>query len=80
MKIIKSREMRKYHGFTDIEDEYLKDVTRLLEEGSLPKSVTKRIFNAVKGMTEPRKIMSAIKRNLPDEFFKSTVTAKDQSM
>ncbi|MBD3338614.1 MAG: hypothetical protein GF353_05880 [Candidatus Lokiarchaeota archaeon] len=31
-------------------------------------------------MTEPRKIMSAIKRNLPDEFFKSTVTAKDQSM
>jgi len=80
LKIIKSREVRKYYGFTDIEEQYLRDVAKLLEEGALPKSVTKRIFNEVKDLTEPRKILGAIKRNLPDEFFKSTITAKDQSL
>lgn len=80
LKIVKSREMRKYFGFTDIEEKYLKDVARLLEEGALPKSVTKRIFNEVKDITDPRKILSAIRRNIPLDFFKSTVTAKEQSM
>ncbi|HDT12118.1 MAG TPA: helicase, partial [Candidatus Marinimicrobia bacterium] len=80
LKIVKSREVRKYYGFTDIEETYLKDVARLLEEGALPKSVTKRIFNEVRDLTDPRKILGAIRHNLPDEFFKSTVTAKDQSL
>jgi len=80
LKILKAREMRRYDNFTDLDDEYLKNVRKLLEEGTLPKTVAKRIFNQIKGETNPMKILAGIKRNLPEQFFNSTATAKDISM
>ncbi len=80
LKILKSREMRRYDNFTDIDDEYLKNVRKLLEEGALPKTVAKRIAAEIIGETNPMKILAGIKRNLPEQFFNSTATAKDISM
>ncbi|MHA1796327.1 MAG: helicase-related protein [Promethearchaeota archaeon] len=80
LKILKSREMRKYSGFTDIDETYIKNVIKLLEDGVLPKSVTKRIFNEIKDLTHPIKILGAIKRNLPIEFFKTNYNSYDQLM
>jgi len=79
-KILKSREMRRYNGFTDIDDEYLENVRKLLDEGTLPKTVAKRIFAEIKDVSNPIKILAAIKRNLPNQFFNSTASAKDASM
>ena len=77
-KILKSREMRRYNGFTDIDDEYLGNVRKLLDEGALPKTVAKRIFAEIKDQVNPMKILAGIKRNLPDQFFNNT--AKDASI
>jgi len=80
LKILKSKEVRKYSGFTDVDENYMKSVVKLLEDGVLPKSVTKRIFNEIKDLTHPLKILGAVKRNLPNEFFRTNSISYDLLM
>ncbi len=80
LKILKSGEIKRYDGFTDLDDEYLDKVRKLLEEGGMPKKTAKTIFNELKGEVNPMKILAIIKRNLPNQLFNSTQTAKDISM
>ncbi len=80
LKILKSKEVRKYNGFTEIDEKYIKSVIKLLEDGALPKSVTKRIFGEIKDLAHPPKIIGAVKRNLPNEFFTSNNISYDHIM
>ena len=80
LKILKAKEVRRYDGFTDLDDEYLNKVRKLLEEGAMPKKTAKTIFNELKGETNPMKILAIIKRNLPNQLFNATQTTKDISM
>ena len=80
LKILKAREMRRYDGFTDLDDEYLDKVRKLIEDGAMPKKTAKTIFNELKEETNPMKILAIIKRNLPNQLFNATQTAKDISM
>ena len=79
-KILNAKEMRRYNGFTDTDDEYLAKVRVMLDEGGMPKTVAKRIFSEIKDEKNPMKILAAIKRNLPEQFFNHTASAKDMSM
>ncbi len=80
LKILKSKEMRRFDGFTDLDDEYLERVRKLLEEGGMPKKTAKTIFNEIKNETDPMKILATIKRNLPNQLFNAIQTAKEISM
>ena len=80
LKILKAKEVRRYDGFTDLDDEYLDKVRKLLEEGAMPKKTAKTIFTELKGETNPMKILAIIKRNLPIQLFNATQTTKDISM
>jgi superfamily II DNA/RNA helicase len=77
LKILRSKEIRKYTGFTELDDDYLKLVINLLEDGVIPKSVTKRIFSEIKNLTNPIKIIGAVKRNLPNEFLARNFTVHE---
>jgi len=79
-KILNAKEIKRYNGFTDTDDEYLAKVRDMLDEGGMPKTVAKRIFTEIKDETNPMKILAAIKRNLPEQFFNHTASAKDVSM
>jgi superfamily II DNA/RNA helicase len=79
-KILDAKEIKRYNGFTDTDDEYLAKVRDMLDEGAMPKTVAKRIFTEIKDETNPMKILAAIKRNLPEQFFNQTASAKDVSM
>jgi superfamily II DNA/RNA helicase len=78
-KILNAKEMKMFKGFTEMDDEYLRKVRELLDEGGMPKTVAKRIFNDIKEEANPMKILAAIKRNLPEQFFNHTASAKDVS-
>ncbi len=77
LKILKSKEMRAYKGFTELDEAYIKNVIKLLEDGVLPKQTTKRIFNEIKNLTTPLKILASVKRNLPDEFLNANHNTYD---
>jgi superfamily II DNA/RNA helicase len=80
LKILKSKEMRRYDGFTDLDDEYLKSVRKLIEDGSMPKTTAKKIFENLKGKTEPKEILLSIKRNLPIQLLNSAQTTMNFSI
>ena len=79
LKILKSKELRLYKGFTEDADQFIKDVIKLLEEGSLSKNLTKRIFSELKEHTQPLKVFGVLKKNIPDDYFRGTATKKDEA-
>jgi len=59
-------------GFTEDEENYLKEVQKLIEEGTLPKQTTKNIIKKLGKENNYFKIYGIIKKNIPEEFFKKT--------
>ncbi|KAF0152210.1 MAG: helicase [Ignavibacteria bacterium] len=74
LRILKSKQIKNYQGFTDDDDLYIQNVIKLLQEGALPKQTTKTLANALEGIEEPIKMLSKIKTNIPDEFFKEHIS------
>jgi len=80
LKILKSREMKTFDGFTEIDEDYIKRTIKLLEDGAVPKSATKRIYEEIKEQKQPARILTAVKRNLPEEFFRDNSISHDHLM
>lgn len=69
LRILKSKQIRNYQGFTEDDDNYIQKVIKLLEDGALPKQTTKNVAQSLNGIEEPIRILSKIKTNIPEEFF-----------
>ena len=80
LKILKSKEMKTFDGFTEIDEDYIKRTIKLLEDGAVPKSATKRIYEEIKEQKQPARILTAVKRNLPEEFFRDNSISHDHLM
>jgi len=79
LKILRAKEIRLYKGFTEEADQYIKQVIKLLEEGSLSKNLTKRVYGELKNEIAPLKILGVLKKNISDDYFKGTATIKDEA-
>ncbi len=69
LKVLRSKQVKNYQGFTEDDDLYIQKVISLLEDGALPKQTTKNVVQAVNGIEDPLKILAKIKTNIPEEFF-----------
>ncbi|MDP3830517.1 MAG: helicase-related protein, partial [Ignavibacteriaceae bacterium] len=69
LRILKSKQIKNYQGFTEDDDLYFQKVIQLLVDGSLPKQTTKNLVNALVGIEQPMQMLAKIKTNIPDEFF-----------
>ena len=69
LRILRSKQMKSYQGFTEDDDLYVQKVIKLLEDGALPKQTTKSVIQALNGTEDPIKILAKIKTNIPEEFF-----------
>ncbi len=74
LRILKSKQIKNYQGFTEDDDEYIQKVIKLLEDGALPKQTTKTVAQSLNGIEEPIKILSKIKTNIPEEFFTAHIS------
>lgn len=61
-------------GFTDDDEEYLRKVLNLLEEGILPKQTAKSILKHIGKETNHIKIYGIIRKNISDDFFAQGIT------
>jgi len=69
IKLLRTREMRKFKGFTDVDDQFLQAVRSAFEAGRIPKPIAKKTQQAVKPIaTEPLKVLNALKKTIPPEF------------
>ena len=72
LRRLKAREIKHYHGFTDEDEEYIRQVMQLLIDGALPRPTTKKVADALKKDSDPLKVLGILKRDIPDEFFQPT--------
>jgi len=72
LQVLKAKEIRRYHGFTDDDESYLENVIREIEEGGLPKQTTKRLAKQLKEELQknpnPLRILALLKIHIPDAF------------
>lgn len=77
VKILRSKEIKYFKGFTDEDEAYINSVIRILEEGALPKRTAKDLLKLLnKELGEkfnPLKLLSILKVSIPSEFFKETL-------
>jgi len=72
LKRLKAKEIRRYQGFTEDDEEYIQKVIKLLIDGALPKPTTKKVAEALKTEVEPLKVLGILKRDIPAQFFQPT--------
>jgi len=61
-------------GFTEDEENYLKEVQKLIEEGTLAKQTTKNIMNKIGKENNHLKMYAVIKNNISETFFKTPIS------
>lgn len=73
-RILKSKEVRQFPGFTEYDEEYLSKVISELEAGGIPMKLAKKINEKIESNPElimnPLKILAILRTKLPEEFLK----------
>lgn len=72
LRRLKSKDIRHFKGFTDEDEEYIRAIIRLLEDGALPRPTTKKLMTALQNEIDPKKILGVMRRDLPASFFHPT--------
>jgi hypothetical protein len=74
LKILNSKEFKRFKSFTEIEEDFLRKVKKALSDGVVPKTTLQSIHKEIKGRTDPKKIISIIQRIIPKQILEpSTV-------
>lgn len=77
---LKTREIRQYHGFTENDDELIREVIQALEDGIIPRNTSKRLKQKLEKVSEPLKVLKIIRENLSETLLQSYPTQRAVSM
>jgi hypothetical protein len=73
LKRLKAKDISRFHGFTDEDETYIRQVIGLIDDGALPRPTTKKVADALKREAAPFKVLGTLKREIPKEFFQATI-------
>ncbi|MCD6579817.1 helicase [bacterium] len=68
LTILCAREVREYQGFTEDDEEFIKRVIRLIEDGAVPKNTIKNIKKAIENQDDPLKIFHILKKYVDNQL------------
>lgn len=71
IKVLKA--ISRFQGYTEEEENYVRDVMQLLEEGALPRQTIKTLTKELKGQSDPMQILTRLRVNIPGEFFTDSI-------
>jgi superfamily II DNA or RNA helicase len=74
IKLLKTRDFRLFKGFTEEDEDFIAKLGQLLAEGGLPKQTAKNAAELIKAENNPLKILAILRKKIPTEFFKDTVS------
>jgi superfamily II DNA or RNA helicase len=72
LRRLRTNDVRRFKGFTDEDEDFLRAVMRLLEDGSLPRPTTKKAWEGIKDEAHPARILSTLRREIPASFFQAS--------
>jgi superfamily II DNA or RNA helicase/HKD family nuclease len=65
---LRAKEIKRFQGFTDDDEDFISAVMTLLEEGTLPKATAKTLKGAIEKEIEPLKVLHALRKHVPKEY------------
>jgi superfamily II DNA or RNA helicase len=72
LRVLKSKDIKEYKGFTPDDEYYLDLVISELDSGGIPKKITQNIYSKIVDSPEiisnPLKLIGILKKELPDDF------------
>lgn len=71
LKRLRTKEIRNFPGYTEDDEEYIRQVIRLLEDGALPRPTLKKLTEAFKSQAQPLKLLGIMRRDIPSQFFQA---------
>lgn len=81
-KVLKAKQVRKFQGFTEEDEEYISDVIAELDAGGIPKKLSQRIYTKVEKTPElllnPLKLLALLKLELPIAFLQPNQVEQGQ--
>jgi hypothetical protein len=61
-----------FAGYTEDDEEFIRKVIRLLEDGALPRPTLKKLSAAFKAEAQPLKLVGIMRRDIPPAFFQAS--------
>lgn len=75
MRVLKSKEVRKFAGYTEFDEQYLQNIVNELETGGIPKLLSREVNEKIESTPEvisnPLKLIAILKSKIPDDFLKA---------
>ena len=75
-KFLKAKQIRRYSGYTDIDEDYLSQVIAELDSGGIPKKISANVYKAITDQPEiimnPLKVINLLKMNISSDFLQPT--------
>ncbi len=62
---LKTPEIRRYPGYTDDDESFIRRVTEALKDGRLPRPTTRKVAEALKQEIEPLRVLGILRRDIP---------------
>lgn len=79
LKILRTRDIRQFKGYTEGDEAYLESVIRELQDGGIPKQTLKDTMKLFKkemeGGVHPLKMIAVLRTSIPEEFFKEILAS-----
>ncbi len=69
LKRLKTKDIRRYQGFTEDDEVFIQQVMQLLSDGALPRPTTKKVAEALRTEIEPLKVLGVLRRDISTLFF-----------
>lgn len=66
---LRTKEVRGFPSYTEDDEEYIRQVVRLLEDGALPRPTLKKLVEAFRAEGNPLKLLGIMRRDIPSQFF-----------
>ncbi len=76
LKRLAAREMRSYHGFTEDDEAFIRQVTGALKDGAIPKNNCRKVAEALKKESDPLRVLAILRREIPAPLLAPTHAAQ----
>jgi hypothetical protein len=80
LKRLKAKEISRYHGYTEEDELFIRQVKQLLTDGALPRPTTKKVAEALKKEIDPLKVLGILRRDISKLFFRATLAQESAYM
>ncbi len=76
IKRLKAKDLQKFPGFTEEDEDFLRSVLKAFENGVIPKNTSKRLKNELEKEIAPLKVLAILKKNLPATILSVSPTTR----